>query len=134
VSTGNLTLSNPNVYAGATFVSYGAIGGALTGGTLTLNNFGSILSTSGITLNGANTGSNNSTLNGGQLTLDNNAFNLVDNGTTSLGRLGNATPLTLIAGQLNFAAANNPGVAAAEAIGPVTLAGGQSIVRTGYMT
>ncbi len=149
VNAGVLTLSNANAYTGATTVNYAAIGGtAATGSSqiagttfgataLVLNNFGTILNSSSITLNGAVNPVNTLNVNnrvGGTLTLDNTAYNLVDNGTTNQGRLGNTTPINMNGGTLNFAAAINPGVASAETLGPVTLAGGQSLIRTGYMT
>src|SRR5206468_1924281 len=142
---GVLTLSNANAYTGATNVNYSPVGGNLVIGpsliagsnfgatALVLNNFGTILNTSGITLTGAVDPQNNQNVNnmaGGTLTLDNNAFDLVDNGTTNQGRVGNTTPIRLTGGTINFAAALNPGVASAETLGPVTLAGGQSLIRT----
>src|SRR5262249_55448294 len=87
-----------------------------TAGQLTLNLFGAIQNTSGITVNQS-----------GTLLLDNTQLN-------STNRVSDTAPVTLNTGTLNFQAMSNPGIASSETLGPVTLGTGQSTVVVGYVT
>ena len=106
--SGTLQLTAANTYAGATQV---------LGGTLLVNNLGSLASTA-ITVDQS-----------GTFTLDNTAINLPDIGLSNLsGRLVNTATLTLFGGTFNFV--GNPTFASNETLGLLTLAGGNSTISS----
>ena len=109
IGTGTLQLTAANTYTGATTV---------LGGTLLLNDLGSVLSSTSFTVN-----------QGGTLTLDNTVINLPSSGTGALsGRLNNAAGVTLNGGTFNFV--GNPTLVSGQAMGNLTLAGGSSTISS----
>ena len=106
VSAGTLTLQGANAYTGATTVG--------TTAGLTLNLLGSILNTSGITVN-----------TGATLTIDNNTSAYVAT------RIATGTTVNLNGGNLTYVANNNIGFNTSATLGTVNLTGGNSTITAG---
>src|SRR5262249_33549423 len=108
-NAGQVTLTNGNLYSGATVVN--------TTATLVLNGFGSILNTSGVTTIGV----------GATLQLDNQGGT---NNISLANRIGDATNVTLNGGTFLFTGNNAANVVTSETIGPLTLGSGQSTITS----
>ncbi len=123
LGTGQLTSQANNTYTGSTTV---------TVGTLDLQEAGSLLNTTAITVN-INSGGT-----GAILQLDNTAglggstygTNYADDGVNAFGRLGNSAQITLNGGNLTYLGTSAPGMLSTENLENVRLVSGNSTITS----
>ncbi len=111
VDAGTVVLANANTYTGATTV----LGGAANG--LTLNGYGTILNTSGVTVN-----------TGALLLVDNSIVN-----NLLVSRLAANATITLNGANFTFNAYNFLGFTTTQSVGTIALASGQSTIQVGFI-